>query len=126
MKITAYDRRPFSVEAVQVDFENVNEVAEWCKGTVIKQKTRMMGVETDVPAIRVEGQGDNRGKFFIATLGCYVVSLKGSFRVYKPVQFENTFQQSFDQLGEKEIPTYELQNDGVTALPVDENQHTSV
>ena len=94
MEIEEYDRKPFSVKAVQVNFENVHEVAEWCKGTIIKQKAKMLGVETDVPAVRIEGQGDNRGKSFIATLGCYVVELKGSFRVYKPAQFEASFEKS--------------------------------
>lgn len=96
MQIETYDRRPFSVKAVQVDFKNVNEVAEWCKGTVITQKAKMLGVETDVPAIRVEGQGDNRGKSFVASLGCYVVELKGSFRVYKPQQFDSSFEKAVE------------------------------
>jgi hypothetical protein len=100
MLIGKYDRRPFSVLAVQVDFENVDAIAEWCKGTVIKQKTKLMGVETDVPAIRVEGQGDNRGKSFVATLGCYIVELNGSFRVYKPASFHSTFEKAGELVGE--------------------------
>jgi hypothetical protein len=99
MDIEKYDRKPFSVEAVQVHFENVNEIAVWCKGTVIKQKTKMLGVDTEVPAIRVDGQGDNRGKSFIATLGCYVVCLKGSYRVYKPAQFESSFAKAQQLVG---------------------------
>lgn len=92
MQIEKYDRKPFSVLAVQVNFENVHEVADWCKGTVIKQKAKMLGVNTDVPAVQLQGQGDSRGKAFIATLGCYIVELKGSFRVYKPGQFDSAFQ----------------------------------
>lgn len=91
MQIETYDRKPFSVKAVQVDFKNVNEVAEWCNGTVITQEIKMLGVKTEVPAIRLEGQGDNRGKSFIASLGCYVVEFKGSFRVYKPQYFDDSF-----------------------------------
>lgn len=91
MKIEKFDRRPFSVMAVQVSFTNFQEVAEWCKGSVVMQKAKMLGVETEVPAVRVEGQGDNRGKSFVASLGCYIVELKGSFRVYKPAQFESSF-----------------------------------
>lgn len=91
MRIEKYDRRPFPVMAVQVDFENIYEAATWCKGAIIKQKTRMLGVETDVPAIQVDGQGDSRGKSFVATLGCYIVEHKGSFRVYKPTQFDESF-----------------------------------
>jgi hypothetical protein len=96
MNVKKYNRKPFSVMAVQVAFDNVEEVATWCKGTVIKQKAKMLGIETDVPAIRVEGQGENRGKDFVATLGCYVVELKGSFRVYKPAQFDSSFDETED------------------------------
>jgi hypothetical protein len=95
-----YNRRPFSVEAAQVSFENYRDVAEWCKGTVVMQKTKMLGVETEVPAVRVEGQGDNRGKSFVASLGCYIVELKGSFRVYKPAQFEASFVKVEELVGE--------------------------
>jgi hypothetical protein len=94
MQIEKYDRKPFSVDAVQVRFDNIAEIAEWCKGEIITQKTKMLGVETDVPAIRVAGQGDNRGKYFVASLGCYVVELKGSFRVYKPAQFDASFEKA--------------------------------
>lgn len=92
MNIETYDRKPFSVNAVQVTFENVYEVAEWCKGSVVGQNTKMLGVETQVPSIRLSGQGDDRGKAYTASLGCYVVELKGSFRVYKPAQFDSSFQ----------------------------------
>src|SRR5688500_6098393 len=96
MQIEKYDRKPFSVDAVQVRFDNIAEIAEWCKGEIITQKTKMLGVETDVPAIRVAGQGDNRGKYFVASLGCYVVELKGSFRVYKPAQFDASFERAVE------------------------------
>lgn len=96
MDIEKYDRKPFSVMAVQVTFENVYDVAKWCKGTIVEQKTKMLGVDTAIPSIQVEGQGDTRGKSFVATLGCYVVELKGSFRVYKPASFTSTFQKSGD------------------------------
>lgn len=92
MKIERFDRKAFSVDAVQVTYENINDVAKWCKGTVIKQQVKMLGVPTELPGIRVDGQGDNRGRQFIATFGCYVVELKGSYRVYKPAQFASTFE----------------------------------
>lgn len=100
MQIEKYDRKPFSVEAVRVDFNNVHEVAAWCKGKVVGQKTKMMGVQTEVPAVEVQGQGDNRGKTFVASLGCYIVELKGSFRVYKPQQFEASFEKTQVLVGE--------------------------
>lgn len=91
MEIKQYTRKPFPVSAVQVTLQNIQEVAEWCKGTIEYRPTRMMGTTTDLPIIRLKGQGDNRGKEFEAALGCWVVELKGSFRSYKPAQFDASF-----------------------------------
>ena len=115
MQIEKYDRKPFSVEAVEVTFENIYEVAEWCKGTVIKQPAKMLGVKTEVPAIRLAGQGDDRGKSFIASLGCYVVNLKGHCRVYKPQQFKATFEPAVEveHLIEDESPQEAQKNEYV-------------
>lgn len=93
LELKEYDRKSFTVVAVQVTLDNVNQVAEWCKGTVEKIPTRMMGTETLLPCIKIKGQGNNKGQVFTATLGCYVVELKGSFRVYK----QNSFASSFDE-----------------------------
>jgi hypothetical protein len=98
MQIEKYDRKPFSVMAVQINFENIYEVAQWCKGTIVGQKTKMLGVDTAVPSIQLEGSGESRGKPVIATLGCYIVELNGSFRVYKPASFTATFEPSLDDV----------------------------
>lgn len=84
-------RKPFPIRYEQVTLENIEEVAAWCKGTVEKREQRMLGTTVSLPVIKVRGQGDQRNKFFDAALGCYVVELKGSFRVYKPQQFEASF-----------------------------------
>lgn len=93
MSRNVYTRKSFTVLAEEVTFENVHEVAEWCKGTVVMENTKLMGTETKLPVILLKGQGDNRGKEFKATLGCYVVELKGSFRVYKNQQFFSSFEE---------------------------------
>lgn len=93
METNEYIRKPFTVTAVEVTFENINEVAEWCKGTVAMENTRLLGTETKLPVIKLKGQGDSRGKEFTATLGCYIVELKGAFRIYKQVQFFQSFEQ---------------------------------
>lgn len=93
MDTNEYIRKPFTVTAVEVTLENINEVAEWCKGTVVMETVRMLGTETKLPVIKLKGQGDSRGKEFSATLGCYVVELKGAFRIYKQVQFFQSFEQ---------------------------------
>lgn len=84
-------RKPFPINFEQVTLENIEEVAVWCKGTVEKREQRMLGTSVELPVIKIKGQGDQRNKFFDASLGCYVVELKGSFRVYKPAQFEASF-----------------------------------
>lgn len=91
MDTKQYTRKPFPVSAVQVTLQNIQEVAEWCKGEIEYRDTKMMGTVTPLPVIKLKGQGDNRGKDFEAALGCWVVELKGSFRSYKPAQFEASF-----------------------------------
>ena len=91
MDIKQYTRKPFPVAAVQVTLQNIDEIAEWCKGTIEQVSTKMLGTMTFLPAVKIQGQGENRGKEFTATLGCWVVEHKGSYRVYKPAQFEATF-----------------------------------
>lgn len=92
METKQFTRKPFPVAAVQVTLQNIEEVAEWSNGTIEYRPTRMMGTTTDLPVIRLKGQGEgNRGKDFEAALGFWVVELKGSFRSYKPAVFEATF-----------------------------------
>lgn len=113
MEIKQFNRITFPVNAVQVTLQNIEEVAEWCKGTIEQRPTKMMGTTTDLPVIRLKGQGNNRGQEFEAALGCWVVELKGSFRSYKPAQFDASF--------EEVVPTYRIVDD-VTAEPVDANE----
>jgi hypothetical protein len=84
-------RKPFPINYVQVTLENIGEVATWCKGAVEKREQRMLGTTVELPVIKIKGQGDQRNKTFDATLGCYVVEFKGSFRIYKPAQFDASF-----------------------------------
>lgn len=84
-------RKPFPINFEQVTLENIDEVAEWCKGTVEMREQRMLGTVIKLPVIKLKGQGDQRNRVFDATLGCYIAEMKGSFRVYKPAQFESSF-----------------------------------
>lgn len=95
-----YVRKALPVTAEEIDFENVHDVAAWCKGTVEYKLTRMMGTQTKLPVIMVPGQGKDRGKVFEAPLGCFIVELKGSFRVYKHASFHA----AFDELVEYVAP----------------------
>ena len=93
MEFKEYVRKTFPVVAVEVTLKNIEEVAEWCKGTIEEVPTKMMGTETLLPVIKIQGTGVNRGQEYIASLGSFVVELKGSFRSYKPAQFFGAFEE---------------------------------
>lgn len=121
MKIQQYTRKPFPVNAVQVSLADIDAIAEWCKGTIELVPTKMLGTETPLPVIKIQGQGDNRGKEFTATLGCYVVEQKGSFRVYKPSQFDASFELMEDDVDktERQVQQHIAELDRLTQQPED-------
>lgn len=82
-------RKPFPVKFEQVTLANIEELAKWCGGTVEQRKTRMLGTTTELPVIVLVSK--ERGRRDEATLGCYIVGVKNSYRVYKPAVFEATF-----------------------------------
>ena len=92
-----YVRKAFPVVAEEVGFDNVHEVATWCKGTVVMEETRLMGTTTKLPVIVLDGQGASKGKKFNAHLGCFIVELRGSFRVYRPAQFFDSFEEKVEE-----------------------------
>lgn len=114
MELTEYARKTFTVKAVKVNFENIKEVAEWCGGALDTQTTKMLGTKTELPVIKVKGVGENRDKEFVATLGCYVVELNGSYRVYKEQRFFEFFELPSSKNGKvtfKNTPETEEEDD---------------
>jgi hypothetical protein len=109
-----YVRKSFAVVAEEVNFENVHEVAAWCKGKVEMKTTKLMGTETKLPVIVLKGQGDSKHKEFLATLGCFIVELKGSFRVYKAGQFWSAFDEKEEKTVEVGLP---VEGDGHISMP---------
>lgn len=73
-----YTRKPFEVEAVQVNADNQTEVAEWCKGEV--KEGHIM-----VPM--------SNGRAKPAFFGDWILWSRNNFRVYNSVAFENCFQE---------------------------------
>jgi hypothetical protein len=96
MDIKKYDRKPFTVEAVQVTPQNAEKVAEWCGGRVEMVSTPMMGTRMDLPAVVVPGKGSNKDE--IAQVGSWVVVRKNTARMYKRQAFESSFQPSVEQI----------------------------
>jgi hypothetical protein len=90
-EVREYLRKPFTVSAVEVTLDNIQAVAQWCNGTVEMVPTRLLGTKTDLPAIKIKGNGDFRDKTFTASLGCFIAEMNGSFRVYTPQNMGNMF-----------------------------------
>jgi hypothetical protein len=90
MDVNKYDRKPFTVEAVQVTPQNAEAVAEWCGGKVETVATPMMGTKMDLPAVVVPGKGSAKDE--TAQVGSWVVKRKETYRMYKRQAFESSFQ----------------------------------
>lgn len=90
-KPTEYVRKPFNVLAEEVSYNNIEALAEWCKGRVDSETTRVLGNEVKLPVIKFPGQAEDRGKELVARLGCFIVYSKNRFRVYKGAQFHAAF-----------------------------------
>lgn len=93
METKLFTRKPFAVNAVQVTLQNIQEVAEWCNGTIEYRQTKMMNTTIDLPFIVLKGLSNTRGQDPEAAFGHWVVELKGKFRTYKPQQFDSTFEE---------------------------------
>lgn len=123
MDIKQYTRKTFSVNAVEVTLDNYVEVAKWCGGSVEMASTRLLGVQTMLPVVKISNQGNKGTSESTATLGCYIVELKGSFRVYKPTQFNDSFEEIITEAEvaaaeghQSDLPIYDLAPEIATNL----------
>lgn len=97
MELKNYVRKPFSIDAVQVTTENINEVAKWCKGVVIEE--RRNGVVKEYIKVDVHHpMNESQTRAFIDDYVCYASQ---GFKVYGPKAFERNF----------ELPTVEATED---------------
>lgn len=97
LDLREYNRKTFSVRAIEVNFQNVDDLAAWCKGKVGSESTRVLGgADVDLPVIKLQGQGEDRGKELVARLGNFIVESKGRFRVYKAPQFWAAFEEKVE------------------------------
>lgn len=84
LQTTVYIRRPFLVDAVLVDEENMEEVAAWCGGELL-QDGRGKYIKVTVPRALNDYQTQAR-------IGHWVLSHDGgSFKVYTEKAFKATF-----------------------------------
>ena len=86
MEIKKYLRKPFSIEAVQVTPENMEEVAEWCGGTIMRNGTEGKNAYIKVKVYRPVSVRQSQ-----AFAGDWVLRAGKGFKVYNEAAFENTF-----------------------------------
>jgi hypothetical protein len=98
LELTEYERRTFTVTAVEVTYKNIEQLAAWCKGKLDVESSRVLGGagEVDLPVIKLAGQGEDKGKELLARLGYFIVQSKNRFRVYKAPQFHAAFQKKLE------------------------------
>lgn len=81
-----FRKKPPVVEAVQVQWQNASEVAEWCGGTITQQQAIPHGgmiVEIDIPNIQ--------GSMVASHFDWVIKDDKGGFCSCKPDIFEATY-----------------------------------
>jgi hypothetical protein len=87
LNIQDYERKPFPVKAVQVTEENMAEVKEWCKGTLVNfNGNQGRGSYIAVPAYRALNERQTQ-----AHVTDYVVFTNNQFKVYTEQSFNKTF-----------------------------------
>lgn len=87
LDIKTYSRRVFTVEAVQVTEENIEEVAEWCGGTI--KVDRRGGGDRKYVWVPVHQPTNERQKMAYVT--CWVLKSKTGFKVYPDKAMRGSF-----------------------------------
>lgn len=86
METKVYNRKPFSVHAIQMTAENAFDIAEWCRGEVRKDSsTQQLYVKVNVIKPADERQTQ-------AHIGDWVLRSGNSFKVYSNKAFNSTFE----------------------------------
>jgi hypothetical protein len=87
---TEYVRKVFTVQAVRVSADNIEKVAEWCKGSIL----RGYDTETDetVPYIKVPTMNPQNDRHTQARIGDWVLFSGRGFKVYMHKAFMRDFE----------------------------------
>lgn len=94
MKTEKFSRKPFTVEAVQVTAENMEDVAKWTKGTIHETPPEIAEkfnkpVQKWVQIEVTHSMNDRQTKAFIDD---YVLFANRGFKIYTPKAFERNFE----------------------------------
>lgn len=97
MKPEKYVRKPFVVEAIRVTPENMDEVAEWCRGKVTNSMPEggnpEQSKEKFIKVKVADARTDRQSKAFV---GDWVLKSITGFKIYTPHAFEKNFNKMLD------------------------------
>ena len=127
MKTNKFARKPFYVDAVRVSEANMEEVAEWCKGTVETDADGVKFIRVEVHRPLTEGQTQ-------AYVGRWVLFAGAGFKVYTPKAFDKSFEKVKGQLTKEQADAAGIKvpheprpkNDPKKAVPPKKAPHTAM
>lgn len=91
MKTTTFERKPFTVEGVQVTAENIIQVAAWCGGVV---HNMLDDSPTARPYIKVKVKRAHSDRQSQAFHGDWVLKADNGFKVYTNGALRYTFNET--------------------------------
>lgn len=94
MDLKTYDRKPFSVQAVQVTRDNLKEVAEWCGGSVEVKITPTKNGSKHEDYVKVPTARPMNEKQTQAFITDWVLLSDKKFKVYTHRAFVHTFKEN--------------------------------
>lgn len=93
LDIQKFERLPFTVEAVEVTAENINQVARWCRGKVLTEPGRARKKYILVEVKRALNDRQTQ-----AYVGDYVLKAGSGFKIYTPKAFETSFRKKTEHM----------------------------
>lgn len=91
-----YTRKPFSIDAIRVTEENLEEVAQWCGGEIHKYNGKRF-IKVDVNRPLTEKQTK-------AFAGDWVLKAGTGFKVYQHKAFQHCFDKVAEESKQDELP----------------------
>lgn len=85
LEIANYQRKVFVVEGTKVTEDNLEEVASWCEGEVLKDRR-------DQSFVKVPIVGSHRSRLSRAFVGDWVLRSEVGFKVYTQNSFDKCFE----------------------------------
>lgn len=105
MKSTAYLRKQFKVEAVEVTVDNIAEAAEWVGGEIRHTKRVGDSEKVNVPYVKVDVHNPLNERHTKAFIGDWILKSDAGFKVYTQKAFERAFEVETIATGQVKMST---------------------